>query len=421
MKPTLSPEQQVAFDDVVNERRSCLITGNGGTGKSFLLDSITETLWKHNVINAVTASTGIAALNVSGATIHSWSGLGIGHRPTEQIAAIIRARARDFNNPTLSRVRRCECLFIDEISMLDGRFVDKLSALMSELRDDDAPFGGCQVVFLGDFLQLPPVTRDIPQFAFECKAWQAINPPVHLLTKTFRQEDQQFSSTLNDVRMGRTTPAVRDLLNECFTRDDPDPDKPGIILHTHNAGCDKINVEGLEKLLDAGADSREYDAVESDKAEQFAQQLDKTCLAPRRLHLAVGARVMLLKNIDPTGGLANGSLGTVTRVYPSAVHVKFDNGRSQELQRHKWELFDGDEVLATRSQIPLRLAYAVTVHKSQGMTLDKLYCHLDKCFSPGQAYVALSRARSREGLFIRGGTSININANARAVQFYSNL
>lgn len=410
---SLSDDQLRAFNEVNNGHSVC-ITGKGGTGKSYLLDVIQELLGC-----TVTASTGIAALNVGGATIHSWSGLGIGRISGERLVAIMRNKARQYNDGTLDRLKNVKRLAIDEISMLEGDFVEKLDELLRIVRENDSPFGGTQMLFLGDFLQLPPIKHNgIPRFAFETQPWKDLGVKVCMLNKCFRQKDQEFADLLDDIRNGNVTSEVVSYLNSRFIAIDPDPAHPGLIIHTHNAGCDQINAEGLSQT-----DGKEqvYTARDTCVHESFAAQLDKNCLASKSLTLREGCRVMLLKNLDTYGGLVNGSMGTIERVHRSEVHVKFDGkDYSTEIVGAEWEITDGDDILATRKQIPLRLGYAVTVHKSQGMSLNKLYAHLDKCFSPGQAYVALSRATTPEGIFLRGSANLNIMANSRAVDFYTN-
>lgn len=408
---TLGDEQRTAFE-AVEQGHNVLITGNAGTGKSHLLNGISQFL---NV--NVTASTGIAALNVSGATIHSWSGLGLGRLAVPLLVFKLKQKERDYNDTTLARLRACKRLAIDEISMLDGRYLEHVDELLKLVNENDKPFGGVQMIFLGDFLQLPPVVPGgVPQFAFESNSWRNAAVEVHMLNKCFRQDNQQFADMLSEIRMGRVTPEIVSFLNERFTAVDPDSDHPGLIVHTHNDGCDKINVEGLRSI---DGEPTTYTATDTGEHQMFIDQLDKNCLASRQLTLKVGARVMLLKNLDVYNGLANGSMGTVTRLTRGEAHILFD-GRDYptEICRAEWEVTNGTEVLARRRQLPLRLGYAVTVHKSQGMSLDKIYAHLDKCFSPGQAYVAMSRARTAEGLFLRGGKNVNIMANSRAVDFY---
>lgn len=413
MTLTFSPEQQATFD-AVKAGRSSLCTGNAGTGKSVLLNAIRE-----EMPVAVTASTGIAALNVGGATIHSFTGLGIGKYPVDKIISNMLRAEEQYNDKTYDKLRKLRALAIDEISMLEGTYFELVDELFRKIKGSEEPFGGVQVIMFGDFLQLPPINKTgIARFPFETEVWRNLAPDVHMLRKTFRQEDQEFADILNDIRMGTLTPKGVAMLNERFTAVDPDPSKPGIILGTHNDGCDHKNLIELRKLEARGEKVWSYKAQDTGKHHTFIEQLDRNCIAPTLLNVCVGARVMLLKNIDTYGGLANGSLGTVIKCIEGEIHVMFDNGRSVDLRKNTWKLSNGEELLAERAQIPLRLAWAVTVHKSQGMSLAKLEAHLDKCFAQSQAYVALSRARTREGLFLRGTKSIKISVNPKAVQFY---
>lgn len=410
----MNEQQQAAFD-AVKEGRSVFITGGGGTGKSYLLDQMQQAMRI-----AVTATTGIAALNVNGATIHSFTGLGLGNIPAENAVKNLKRRARDYNDPRYERLKYLKTLAIDELSMLEVHYFKLLDEFFRLLREDDSPFGGLQLVMFGDFLQLPPVVKTgIARFAFECPEWDRLSPDLFMLRQTYRQADQSFADILHEIRMGRLSERGRELIEERFHAVDEDPEKAPVVLNTHNQGCDQRNGLELKKFLTKNPPSL-YSSVDWGAQDYHVDNLDKNCLAPRELTLCPGARVMLLKNIDPYAGLANGSIGTVTKCYNKEVSVEFDNGTSYALTPQEWEVTNGEEVLATRKQIPLRLAWAVTVHKSQGMSLDKVEAHLDKCFAQGQAYVALSRARTREGLFIRGGTKINISANPRAIEFYRN-
>ena len=340
----LSDEQRNAFDDV-NEGRHTLITGMGGAGKSFLLDHITDILGCQ-----VTASTGIAALNVGGATIHSWTGLGIGRTKPDKLVSNLKYKELRFNDRTLRRIERTQRLAIDEISMLDGRYLTLVDEFLRRARKQDIPFGGIQMVFLGDFLQLPPVTQvTIPQFAFETDVWKEMDVKIHMLTKSFRQDDQWFVDLLQKVRMGERSMELLQYLNDRFVAVDPHPEVPGMVVHTHNAGCDQLNAEGLAKCQ---GKEQTYKASDWGVHESFINQLDRSCLAPKELTLRVGCRVMLLKNVDIYGGLANGSMGTVVDLHDKEVHVQFDSrSHPTEIDTAEWELTNGDETLAKQTQI----------------------------------------------------------------------
>lgn len=414
-------EEQAAVQQLVQGGRNVLITGSAGTGKSFLLRAI---LGDSKGTMGVSASTGIAAVNVGGMTVHSWAGVGIADQPAKRIAGMLMSRKGE----AYQRITRYKRLAIDEVSMIGSHLFTTLDQVFRLVRrEPEAPFGGMQLVLFGDFLQLPPVgqANDGTRFCFESPSWLDANIQTAMLTRVFRQEDAVFSSALNDIRLGILSASARELLNSRHIGHhgeaavpDPRPELRAVIVHTHNADVDAINREWLAKLPGA---SKTYMATDSGIPSALAV-IQKNCLAPAELELREGSQVMLLKNLDPLAGFANGSVGVVTGFstfggYPT---VKFSNGISRTIEKEdgKWEIKEGETVLAKRVQVPLRLAWAITAHKSQGMTLDKIEVHLDRAFEDGQAYVALSRARTLDGLFIRSGGRDCIRANADAVEFY---
>lgn len=407
--PELSDEQEIALVKIV-QGKNLLITGNAGTGKSTLMRRVVELIGPE-----VTASTGVAALQIGGETIHSWSGIGIGEHTAAEVVRNLESRARQWGDQTLARMVAAKTLIIDEVSMLSADILDLLDAVLCLARQDDRPFGGLQMVFCGDFCQCSPVDRSgKAKFAFKAKAWKDAGIEVALLTKVFRQEEERFSRVLNDIRFDRMTDEVADFLHERFAAEDPDPTKPACILHTHNEKCDRVNREMLRNLP---GDTVDLKARDEGKHEGFVKQIERDCLAPTVLSVKPGARVMLLVNLDIRGGLVNGSMGHVLSAGAAGVRVRFDNGREELIERKEWEFKKGGVIVARRAQFPLRLARAVTCHKAQGLTLDKVETDLSRCFAPGQAYVALSRARTSEGLFLRG-TGVSIEAHPEAVKFY---
>lgn len=405
----LSGEQREVAREIIETKHNILITGNAGVGKTHLLK------WLRSRIDmSVTASTGIAAIHIKGSTIHSWAGLGIGKLPAAKILANLEEKAVKYRDKTLSRMQDCNRLVIDEISMLDADMLNLLDEVLRGARSMVEPFGGVQMVLIGDFLQLPPVTRSgKPKFAFKADSWIRAGVQVRLLTHVFRQEDREFSGILNKIRFDECDDEVSTFLAARHAAKDEDPEHPPCILHTHNRGCEKTNLEELAKL---DGEAVTYEADETHKHEAFQKQLNKECLAPRKLTLKVGARVMLLANLDLSKGLANGTLGIVECV-DGEPRIQFDNGKTVDMEKSEYELIKGEDTLATRSQYPLRLAWAITIHKSQGMTIPKVEAHLKRCFAEGQSYVALSRASTVEGLFLRGG-GVNISAHPEAVKFY---
>ena len=411
----LSSEQEDVIA-LVEAGHNVLVTGSAGTGKSTLLRALRER-FKNRL--PVTATTGIAAVNVEGVTLHSWAGLGLGELSAKAIArGIVSKQGKPYSN-----IASHDRLALDEVSMLSAELFTKIDHVFRYVRKNDKPFGGMQLILFGDFLQLPPVIKDQAEgchgvFAFESKSWTEASIRVAILKKVFRQADAEFSQALNDIRIGNYTPLVSRLLLSRYRQQDPNPEIEPVVVHTHNVDVETFN-EGRLNRLDG--DAIEYYAADTGR-ESAAKLLEKNCLAPTLLRLKVGAQVMLLFNMEPESGLANGSIGVITGFSSGPglrrPIVKFANGATRELERESWQIKDDNKVVAERFQIPLRLAWSITVHKSQGMTLDKIKVFLAKCFADGQAYVAMSRARTLNGLFIESGTKACIRASEAAVAFY---
>jgi hypothetical protein len=265
--------------------------------------------------------------------------------------------------------------------------------------------------------QLPPVSKDTPQqFAFQSQAWTTADIRVALLTKVFRQSDRAFSEALNRIRVGELCDDTIALLRSRVKAPDPDPTVEPVTVYTHNEDVERLNHRRLAQI---DAEERSWEATDWGEAGAL-RTIQKNCLAPAQLKLKPGAQVMLLWNIDTESGLANGSIGVVESFsqHTQLPIVKFLNGERSEIEKRSWEIKTGGAILASRTQIPLRLAYAITAHKSQGMTLDKIRVHLDRAFEYGQSYVALSRARTLEGLFIESTKAGCIKAHPAAVEFY---
>jgi len=390
---------------VLKTGRNVFLTGEPGSGKTHTVNAYVEWLEDHNIAPAVTASTGIAATHIGGMTIHSWSGIGIQQSLT---ASELKQLAE--KEPLKRRMLRARVLIIDEISMLDGRTLTTVDRACRAVREEDKPFGGLQVVFVGDFFQLPPVWRpdDAPQqtlvktdegpmFAFRSPAWEAADPAVCYLSEQHRQHDERFCSFLSCIRRGRMNEDGRALLRSCLGSP-PDHDQH-TRLFSHNADVDRVNNERLNRL--AGNESAFQ--MTSKGPERYAIRLKKTCLSPECLLLKKGARVMFTKN-QPECGFVNGTLGDVIGFddEDGAPVVETTDGRRIIVDSVEWAMTDGSRTLAKITQLPLRLAWAITVHKSQGMTLDSAVVDLSRAFEYGQGYVALSRVRSCDGLRLLG-------------------
>jgi len=404
--PDSASPDQIEAAQIIDEGGHCLITGPGGTGKSWLIDQIVEQL-EHV---ALTASTGIAAVNIGGRTIHSWSGMGLAQATADELIAKIKYQK--YMEATRERIEATRHLIIDEVSMLGANLFEKLDQVLRVVKDNPEPFGGIQLIMFGDFLQLPPVKDE---FVFTSPIWGFMLPKVKVLTTIHRQKDKEFSELLMRLRIGRHTQADMRFLESL--QSNKLEGKP-LILHSHNDNVDRFNQKELDAL---DTNLFTYEASDTGDDKNALQQLDKNCLSPFELQLKVGARVMLTKNLSAS--LANGTCGTITKLEKKKVHVKWDSyDFSMELDKGEWEVTDTAtrEVLARRKQYPLRLAWAVTIHKSQGMTLQEANVFLGQCFAPGQVYVALSRMSNTEYLRLSSFKPTLIKTDRTALAFYNN-
>lgn len=382
------------------------LTGEPGSGKTHTVNQYVRWLEERGISAAITASTGIAATHIGGYTIHSWSGIGV--KRDLDLYALDKITQ---NERVVRRVRGACVLITDEVSMLSAKTLSMVDAVCREIRHTDAPFGGLQVVLVGDFFQLPPVVREeyreeetldaetfepITHFAFSARAWEALNPLVCYLSEQHRQEDKAFLELLSGIRRGTFSASHRALLEERRSVSG----RAGITqLYSHNADVDRINDKELAGI---SGDIRTF-AMTSQGRDTLVASLKRGCLSPETLSLKIGARVMFTKN-DVERRFVNGTLGVVAGFskengYPT---VKTNSGRTIEVEPLEWHIEDGGRVLARIEQIPLRLAWAITVHKSQGMSLDSAHMDLSQAFEYGQGYVALSRVRTLAGLSLSG-------------------
>jgi ATP-dependent DNA helicase PIF1 len=391
--------------DILKMGYSAYLTGEAGTGKTYALNSYIFWLREHGIEPAVTASTGIAATHLSGATIHSWSGIGV----RDFLSDFDLDRMEQKKN-LWKRFEETSVLIVDEISMLSGEFLEMLDKVCRHMKRIEAPFGGIQVVFCGDFFQLPPISRGDSRapYAFESQGWQGLNPVTCYLNKQYRQSDEDFSSILSAIRRREDMAKVRDTLANRKTS----PTKRQITrLFTHNIDVDALNEKQLSELS-----AKEYIfEMHARGRKNYVETLTRGCLAPQTLRLKMGAEVMFVKN-DQAGKYVNGTQGRVVGFAPDFIKtpiIRTRAGKKIYASPQTWQIEEKDKVVAEILQVPLRLAWAITVHKSQGMTLDEAEMDLSRSFVPGQGYVALSRVRSLEGLYLSG-----INDMALAVDEY---
>ncbi|MEY4747704.1 MAG: hypothetical protein RLZZ416_753 [Candidatus Parcubacteria bacterium] len=371
------------------------LTGEPGSGKTHTINRYIAWLRERGVEVSVTASTGIAATHVNGMTIHSWSGIGVKNNVSDYDIEMIQSREK-----TARRIIEAKVLVIDEISMLDAATLESVDRVLRTLRrrpmQEEQPFGGLQVIFVGDFFQLPPVSKvRQSKFAFESSAWKEANPVICYLSEQHRQEDGDFLDMLTALRRGAFTSAHASRLRSRMGIES----KTAVAtrLSTHNEAVDRINAESLAKI---GEKSRTFH-MESRGSKKLVEALKKNCLSPETLELKVGAAVMFTRN-NFDEGYVNGTLGTVTGFTDLGLPVVQTKKGQVTAEYVTWEVMDGNKILARLTQVPLRLAWAITVHKSQGMSLDAAIIDLSQAFEFGQGYVAISRVRTLAGLFLEG-------------------
>lgn len=391
--------------EVLKKGDNVFLTGEPGAGKTYTVNQYIAWMREHGKRYAVTASTGIAATHVNGVTIHSWSGIGIKREIKDRdIQNLI------FNDFAQRRICSAQVLIIDEVSMLDSVMIDNIDAVTRGVRETDEPFGGLQVVFVGDFFQLPPVSKgEALDFAFDSEAWKNANLTICYLTEQHRQSEGEFLEILTAMRQGKVTKAHKQRLRECAYAPEG---VPATQLYTHNASVDRINEEELAKI-----EGEPHEFVMSCDGNPFmVQMLKRRLLSPERLLLKVGAVVMFTRN-NFEEGYVNGTIGTVLRFTQDGFPViETKDGAELAPRRAEWVIEEEGTVKASVRQIPLRLAWAITVHKSQGMSLDAASVNLANAFEYGQGYVAISRVRSLAGLHLRGINERAFEMHPRVVE-----
>ncbi|MBI1305202.1 MAG: AAA family ATPase [Bacteroidetes bacterium] len=395
---------------ILKSGRNVFLTGSAGTGKTYVLNQYIEYLRNRKIPVAITASTGIAATHMNGQTIHSWCGMGV--RDSINGPAIKRLLDKKYLQKNITNAK---VLIIDEISMLHRRQLDMVNEILQVFRQNREPFGGIQVVLSGDFFQLPPVTRNEEtnreKFCFMSSSWMDANMMICYLHEQYRQTDNQLNEILNEIRSGSVTAKSEKALEEAmYNRFKVQPTR----LYSHNMDVDRINQQELESVA---GEPETYESLTKGN-EALVDMLKKSVLAPDVLDLKEGCRVMFVKN-NYDKYVMNGTLGTV-RGYDDETGfpvVETDSGNMVLAEPEVWSMEDEKgKTLASLKQVPLRLAWAITVHKSQGMTLDSAEIDLTKTFEKGQGYVALSRLKHIDGLRLLGYNSIALEVDDLAMK-----
>jgi ATP-dependent DNA helicase PIF1 len=389
------------------------LTGFAGSGKTYVLRQYISYLKQNKVSVAVTASTGIAASHMDGMTIHSWSGLGI-----KDSLSLYDLEILEDKKYLHDRFAKVKVLIIDEISMLHHYRLDLVDKVLKHFKRNSLPFGGMQVILCGDFFQLPPISRsyqgELPaKFAFHSQAWQELDLKVCYLTEFHRHNDQNFINILNAIRENKVDESIVEALakarNSFSEKSDSATDLTK--LYTHNEDVDSINLSKLNAMPGENYLHR----MATYGKDMIISSLKNSCLAPDLLNVKVGASVMFVKN-NYEAGYVNGTLGKVVSSHFDHVKVKTSQGKIIEARAEDWVIEENGKVKARISQIPLRLAWAITVHKSQGMTLEKAEIDLSRAFERGMGYVALSRVRDFSGLFLKDFNATSLLVNSEVLE-----
>lgn len=398
---------QTAVLDLLKTGQNVFLTGEPGSGKTHTVNLYIDYLKKEGIGVAVTASTGIAATHLGGLTIHSWSGIGIKKTLTKSDLANLLKKSY-----LKKRADKTAVLVIDEISMLDAPTLDAVDLATRTLRGSNQPFGGLQVILVGDFFQLPPVThnQEPASFAYEATSWALADLAICYLSEQHRQADEKFLNLLRQIRQNQNHEDVKQILSHRIT--DLEIDDTVTRLFSHNFNVDHLNTRQLQTIMNP---EKTFTMTDAGNA-KIVETLKKNCLSPVSLNLKIGARVMFTKN-NFDEGFVNGTLGDVIGWSEAGLPlVKTRSGLQIEVKPMEWVVEDGDKILGAIQQLPLRLAWAITVHKSQGISLDAAVIDLSGAFEYGQGYVALSRIRSLSGLHLMGFNTKSLQVHPKILE-----
>ena len=392
------------------------LTGSAGSGKTYLLNQYISYLNDHDIPVAVTASTGIAATHMNGMTIHGWAGIGIKDTMDEHDIELLEGKQYLWK-----RFEKARVLIIDEVSMLHAHRLDIVERVCRRFKRNDKPFGGLQVILSGDFFQLPPINRsnepDLKDMVLYSEAWRIMAPAICYLTEQHRQDDETLTNILNAIRDNSIDTFHYEELEKRLNAELPDGVRP-TKLYTHNTNVDTENNTELGEIK---SDEKLY-RMTSTGPEVLVEILKKSCLAHAELRLKVGAEVMCIKN-NFEAGYVNGTRGKVIAFLDSdnTPIIELYNGKTIYATPETWAIEENGKEKASISQLPIRLAWAITIHKSQGISLDNAEIDLSRAFAYGMGYVALSRVRTLAGIRLIGFNPDSLRVDPKVLEFDQDL
>jgi len=423
----VTDEQEIL--EAISSGENVFVTGSAGSGKTYLASQYA----RGRGDTVLTATTGVAALNLGGETIHRFLGLGVATRDFQASKIInkwmsIKKSSKPWDKDRWRLIQKIRTIIIDEVSMLRRDQFELIDIILSAIRDNPLPFGGVQMILVGDFFQLPPVVTsseamkytDLQSpFCFQSPLWSQARFKAFNLKTNYRQGEGEFLDALEQIRVGNLTDEIRDMLQSRLGIDLNIPIEP-VKLFAHKETVSAENIACLKKL----PGDKLVSTADFTGKEYHVKILEKECPAETDLYFGKDAQVMMLTN-EPTGLWVNGTMGIIKNTSP--LEIRLSSGVTVGVGLHTWEKIEhkvmpngtvSAQTVATMSQYPFKLAYSSTIHKSQGLTLDYIDIDLNNCFAPGQAYVALSRAKTLEGLRLRAWNKASIKADNKVKIFY---
>jgi ATP-dependent DNA helicase PIF1 len=426
------------FKDILN-RHNILLHCCGGSGKSVIAKRLKKELLALGIPCSITSTTGVSAFNLGSMTIHRFSGLQIADKEVSYYIKMLRRYRKEH----IHVLEKLEVLIIDEISMCGKEFFDKLNMLLKTIRRSTKPFGGVRLVLSGDFLQLPPVKDD---WVFNSVIWEELEMQCytfHLPMRYMKLDvqgaeqsnvnteyivDTKYYNMLLRIRRGEQKQKdIRKLLQRCESYKTIDSNESGVVrLYSYNSDVMTYNNNKLCEIDDASHNFKYtikcmHNGINTRVTDVHKKYIKRSGGVQDIVTLKVGAQVILIRNIDVEIGLVNGSTGVIKTIQPTNVLVEFTHGVTHLIEIMEWEIeYEKDKTLVVE-QIPLKLGWAFSIHKSQSLSFDKVIVDLSNCFSDGQAYVALSRCRSLDGLYITDFNEKSLKVNKEALEFENSL